>query len=221
MEKTVAIMQPTYLPWAGYFDLMDRSDVFIFLDTVQFEKCSWHKRNKIKTSSGETWLSVPIKRNGSKKKLMEIEINYADQFSKKHLKTIEYAYKKTPFYDRYMPTLQAILQQEYKFLADLTISLCAWLKSELGIKSELLRSSDLTCSGNKVDLLISLCRQVGAKYYYSPKGSSCYIEENNIFLENDIILQYQHYQPVPYRQLHGDFISYLSVLDFLPKLPNH
>lgn len=215
MGKTIAIMQPTYLPWSGYFELMDRCDLFVFLDTVQFEKCSWHKRNKIKTASGETWLTIPVKRKGFQQKLLDTEIDHAHQFSKKHLKTIEYAYKKAPFYDQYMPTLSMILEKNHPSLTDLTIELCLWLKLELGITTDITYSSKLPCSGGKVDLVVSICREVGAERYYSPRGAAGYIEENNIFLDNNIILEYQDYQPVLYQQLHGNFIPYLSVIDLL------
>lgn len=208
-------MQPTYLPWLGYFELMDRSDLFIFLDTVQFEKCSWQKRNKIKTASGETWLTIPVKRQGLHLKLKEIEIDNATNFQKKHLKTIEYAYKKALHYDQYMPALEKILQKKYQYLTAFTVELCVWLKTMLGIKTEVMCSSDLTCLGSKVDLIVSLCKQVGAHRYYSPKGAACYIGEETTFSDRGIILEYQHYEPIAYQQLHGDFIPYLSVIDLL------
>src|SRR3990167_7839543 len=204
MGKTVAIMQPTYLPWAGYFDLMDQSDLFIFLDTVQFEKCSWQKRNKIKTSSGETWLTIPVKRSGLQQKLIEIEITRLSQFQKKHLRTLEYAYKKAPYYDQYMPALKEILQKGHQYLTELTIEICLWIRAMLGIETEIIRSSNLKSSGSNVDLVIALCKEVGAQRYYSPKGAATYIGENNAFLDNNIVLIYQNYRPVPYQQLHGD-----------------
>ena len=215
MGKTIAIMQPTYLPWVGYFDLMDQSDLFIFLDTVQFEKCSWQKRNNIKTSSGETWLTIPVKRNGLHQKLIEIEINRSSPFQKKHIKTIEYAYSKAPYYYQYMPALQEVLQKEHQYLIELTIEICLWIRAMLGIETEIIRSSNLKSSGSNVDLVIALCKEVGAQRYYSPRGAAEYIGENNTFLYNNIDLVYQNYLPVTYQQLHGNFIPYLSVIDLL------
>jgi len=214
--KTIAIMQPTYLPWLGYFDLMAQSDIFVFLDSVQFDKRSWQQRNRIKSPSGELLLTVPVlTKQRRTQKICEVEIQPDSDFGDKHIKTIQYNYSKAPFFSRYLGGLAAILEKRHGYLAELTIELIDWLREAIGIKTELIRSSSLGIQGNKVELLVAICKSVGAERYLSPPGSRGYIEENDLFADNGIELCYHEYHHPRYRQLFGDFVPYLSALDLL------
>ena len=214
--RTATIMQPTYLPWIGYFDLMDQSDVFLFLDSVQFDKSSWQQRNTIKTPTGELLLTVPVFSKGKRDQtICEVQIDQTTNFVEKHIKTIERCYGKAPFFEKYIHELAVILMKKHHYLAELTIELIDWLREAIGIKSELIRSSSLGVQGRKIELLVAICKSVRAERYLSPPGSKGYIEENNIFSRNNINLEYHDFRHPVYKQLYGDFIPYLSVIDLL------
>lgn len=214
--RTVAIMQPTYVPWLGYFDLIDQSDCFVFLDSVQFNKRSWQQRNRIKTPSGELLLTVPVFSRGKRdQRICEVQIDRTTNFEEQHIKTIECCYGEAPFFKEFMDELAVILRKKHQYLAELSIELINWLREAIGIKTDLIRSSSLAVQGRKVELLVAICKSVRAERYLSPLGSKAYIEENNIFARNNIKLEYQIFEHPIYTQLYGNFIPYLSVIDLL------
>ncbi|HBR15970.1 MAG TPA: hypothetical protein DD723_10620 [Candidatus Omnitrophica bacterium] len=216
MAKTAVIMQPTYLPWQGYFDLMDQSDVFVLLDSVQFDKRSWQQRNRVKTSRGECMLTVPVLTKGkSLQKICEVEIDATSKFCAEHLKAIELNYAKARYFRQYIDSLRGIYLKQPKYLCDLTVDMIFWIKNVLGIRAELLRSSSLGVEGTKADLLVEICRKTGADVYLSPARSRDYIGDGRLFTDHGIALLYHHYTPPVYTQLFGDFIPYLSVLDLI------
>ena len=142
--KTVAIMQPTYLPWIGYFSLMDQVDTFVFLDSVQFDKRSWQQRNRIKTSQGELFLTVPLITKGRQsQKIFEVEIDATQRFSDKHLKTIRNNYTKAAFFSEYWEEISELFHRDCHFLADLNIALIEWFRTKLDIEVEFVKSSSL------------------------------------------------------------------------------
>jgi len=209
-------MQPTYLPWLGYFDLIDQVDCFVFLDSIQFSKRSWQQRNRIKGHSGAQWLSVPVLSKGKRDQLIqEVEIDLTASFHQKHLETIRHLYSNAPFTERYYDDLSIQFQKDHALLADLNIDLISWLCHVLGIETKFLRSSSLNVKGSKTELLVDICKAVKADRYISPPGSKEYIEENNIFADNGISLGYQNFCHPEYAQLHGEFVPYLSAMDLL------
>lgn len=212
----VAVMQPTYLPWSGYFGLMQAVDVFIFLDSVQFAKRSWQQRNQIKTSKGAQWLTVPVRNKGKREQLIyEAEIDSTSNFVRTHRKTIESNYAKAPSFKDLGPELLACIEQEQTLLADLNIGIIEHCRALLGIDTPLIRSSRLTGRGTKADLLASLCKEVGATEYISVLGSKDYLEESSAFEEIDVPVRYFNFRHPEYPQLFGDFLPYMSVIDML------
>jgi len=213
---TVAIMQPTYLPCLGYFDLVDRSDVFVFLDSVQFDKRSWQQRNRIKTSTGELMLTVPVLTKGRfDQKICDVIIDKSQKFEKKHFSSIRSNYKKSKYYKLYIQELEKIFNSKISKLTDLNMRLIEWLSSKLGVNTKFVYSSKLDASGSKTELLINICNEINANHYLSPAGSKKYIDENNLFVKSGIRLSYQNYKHPTYNQLFGDFIPYMSVIDLL------
>ena len=209
-------MQPTYLPWLGYFDLTNRSDIFVFLDTVQLEKRSWQQRNRIKIPNSEIMLTVPVLTKGRyNQEIRDVEIDVSQQFEKKHFKSIQLNYKNSKYYKLYIGELEEIFFSNISRLANLNIKLIKWLSSKIGIKTKFISSSELDVSGSKTELLINICMKINANHYLSPIGSKGYIEKNNLFTNSGIQLSYQDYQHPTYNQLFGDFIPYLSVIDLL------
>ena len=196
---TVAIMQPTYLPWLGYFDLIDRSDIFVFLNSVQFDKRSWQQRNRIKTPNGELMLTVPVLTKGKfKQKIYDVEIDKSKNFAKKHFNSISSNYKKSKYFKSYINELDEIYNSKINKLSDLNIRLIKWLSSKLGIKTEFVLSSQLDEHGSKTELLLNICKK-----------------KKNLFEKSGIQLSYQNYKHPTYKQLFGDFIPYMSVIDLL------
>jgi hypothetical protein len=214
--KIAAIMQPTYLPWMGYFDMIDRSDCFVFLDSVQFEKRSWQQRNRIQGPDGELWLTVPVQTKGRySQMIVEARIDPTMNFGEKHIKTITHLYCKSPFFKNYIDGLSAIILKPYELISDLNIDLIRWFTMQLGIEKEMLRSSSIRHEGKKSRLLVNICESVGADTYLSAAGSRTYIEEENQFAPNGINVTYHSYHHPEYRQNSKVFMPYLSAVDLL------
>jgi len=214
----VAIAQPTYLPWLGYFDLLDQVDTFVLLDTVQFEKQSWQQRNRIKTPTGLQWLTVPVVFRGRLgQHILDVEIREPD-FWRDHLRAIELNYRRAPFFDKYYPSLNELMRSTSSGLrlADLTVGLLRWLAKMLGIATPVVRSSELTVSGKRTQLLAEVCSLLGASTYISPLGSADYLlNELPILTERGVDVVFQHYEHPAYRQLFPPFEAHASVLDVL------
>lgn len=209
-------MQPTYLPWLGYFDLIDQSDTFVFLDTVQFARRSWQQRNRIKSSSGALWLTVPVRSKGMRDQpIAQVEIDSSAGFQQKHLRTIQHEYSKAPFFADYFPAIKEVLQEPHGLLSELNASLIQRLCELLGLDATMVRASSLEVEGRLVELLVNVCEAVGANRYLSAAGSREYIEKDNLFAKRSMDVVYHEYTHPMYRQLHGEFIPYLSVLDLL------
>ena len=209
-------MQPTYLPWVGYFALMDAVDSFVFLDNVQFARRSWQQRNRIKTTQGEQVLTVPVQKRGLRDQLIQdVQINYDDKPLAKHERSIQCAYSKAPYFNVYKDELFAIYRRAPKSLFELNFELIIWMCKKLGIEVNIIISSSLGVSAKRADLIAALCIEVGATTYVSPPGSRGYLEESKALEDNEINLLYFEYQCKEYEQLHGSFLPYLSVIDLM------
>ena len=207
-------MQPTYLPWIGYFDLIDQSDFFVFFDNVQFSKQSWQQRNKIKTVNGELLLTIPIFQNQNQK-INEVKIDNKLNWKGKHERSIKFNYNKAPYFDRYSKFIEDIYRKDWEYLIDLNIHIIKYITKEMNLEKKFILSSKLDLKGNKTELLVNICKKLDADTYLSPLGSKEYIEENNLFKKEGIKLEYQHFEHQKYHQLFGDFIPYLSIIDLL------
>ena len=218
MINRIAILQPSYIPWLGYFDQINRVDTFIFYDDVLYTKNDWRNRNKIKTSQGATWLTIPVDiHNRLTNHLLIKDAPLADEdILKKHLKAIELNYKKAPFFKEFFPILTLLFSEQYIFLSDVNISIIKAISDFLGIKKiNFLKSSDLDIvNENPTDRLIDICKNLKATHYLTGNSAKNYLDEK-LFAENGIILEYQEYKHPIYKQLWGDFIPYLSVIDLI------
>ena len=213
----VAIHQPQYLPWVPYFDKMDQCDIFVYLDTVQYQKRGVQNRNQIKTPHGAQWLTIPV--NASRKhRINEVTIA-SERWRKEHIQTIELNYRKTLHFSRFADAdgLASILEQPWHALADLNIAVTNWLAHQLDIHCEVVRASKLDVGGSKGDLIVNICEAVGAKTYLSGQGARAYLQKEG-FSRRNIALQYQVYAPQPYAQnfmqMQG-FIGNLSAIDLV------
>src|SRR5262245_23887593 len=212
----VAISQPTYLPWMGYFDLIDQVDVFVLLDNVQFEKQSWQQRNRIKTPSGLQWLTVPVGLRGRFGQRINEVVIRDPEFPRKHLRAIELNYRRAPFFSAYFPGLSNILEKYSAgaFLAELNGEVIRWCCAALNVRTPLIRSSELDEDGRRSQLLVNLCRCLGADAYVSPLGSAVYLLDD-LCLFVGIDVSFQHFEHPEHGQMFPPFVPYASVLDLL------
>ncbi len=211
-------MQPTYLPWIGYFDLMDAVDVFVFLDNVQFSRQSWHHRNRIKTAKGLQFLTVPVRHTGRFGQSIE-SVALADEgFARRHLAAIEQSYGRAAAFDDYFPGFAACLTggvASHK-LAHLTISLIEWMTGALGLSARHVLASTLKIKGKRTELISAICEELGAKSYLSPVGAVEYLaQEHDAFDRRGIEIRIQNYLHPVYPQLYPPFASHAAAIDLL------
>jgi len=207
------VLQPTYLPWMGYFGMIDIADVFVFYDDTQFVKQSWQQRNRIKTSSGPLWLTVPVVRSFGQK-INEVKVNNNTKWSERHWKSIKYDYSKAPFLNDYIQVFEEIYSKEWTYLIDLNITIIKEITRILGLKTEFVFSSELKAEGTKTDRLINIITEIGADEYVSGPAAKSYMDVERFAREGISLYWYEFEHPV-YPQLYGDFIAYLSVIDLL------
>lgn len=218
MDKKIAIMQPTFIPWVGYFGLLKSVDLFIFLDSVQFEKRSWQQRNIIRTSQGTQWLTVPVISKGKfDQKIIDTRIDKSSRFSQKAINTIRFNYSKTKYYCKYSNDIFKIINENDFSLSDLNINLIKYLSNIWEIDTSIKKSSNYKLNGKKDELLHNICQLFNANIYVSPKGSENYLTNSSFFTgsSNKIKLNYFEYIHPTWDQIHGDFIPYCSSLDLL------
>lgn len=208
-------MQPTFLPWLGYFAMIERADEFVFLDSVPFAG-SWQQRNRIKTPQGPQWLTVPVHGKGLRDQLIrDVRIDEPVTNLTKLARSVTLNYARAPHFDRYGPGLLSILENPPTMLADLTIALIGHLMAVIGITSPCLRSSALPVRGAKADLLADICEHRGAVGYISAPGSREYLGASPAMAVRGIEVIYHEYQHPVYPQMWGAFAPYLSVVDLL------
>ncbi|MDB5042081.1 MAG: uncharacterized protein JWN27_2807 [Candidatus Eremiobacteraeota bacterium] len=216
-DLTAVVLQPSYLPWRGYFDLVDRADVFVFYDDVQYDKHGWRNRNRVKTHAGPVWLTVPVHAHGAVvggTPISAITIDHRRDWVRSHLETLRHAYGRQPYYARYAPLVASILEQRGPLLADLTIDLTVAIARELGSSTRFVRSSGFALSGSKGDRLLDLLTQIGATRYLSGPSARTYIIPEH-FERAGIGLEFVTYDYPPYDQPHPPYEPAVSVVDTL------
>jgi hypothetical protein len=212
----IAISQPTYLPWLGYFDLIDQVDTFVLLDDVQFEKQSWQQRNRIKTPQGLHWLTVPVVFRGRLHQLIKDVQIRVPEFHEDHLRAMELNYRRAVFFQSYYENLATILSSAGPLLAELNIRLIEWGMTVLGIRTPLVRSSDLKQEGKKTELLAKICKALRASQYVSPMGAAVYLlGEKEALEKHGVEVVFQNYTHPEYSQLFPPFVPYACVADLL------
>ena len=211
----IGISQPTFLPWAGYFGLIDYVDEFIFLDNVQFERGGWQQRNYIKVNKNKHLITIPVKKNNRDTDyISNVEIDYSQNFSKKLIKTITHSYSKSVYFNKYSEVIFSILESKDILLKNMNIKLIKKLCEIMKIKKKFSLSSDLNLDFKKNELILNLCKSKNAKIYISTIRSKEYLDINK-FNENNILLQYYNIDNLVYEQLEKNFISNLSVIDLI------
>ena len=207
--------QPVYLPWLGLFHKIALCDTFVYFNQVQYLPKDWMNRNKIKSKNDSIWLTVPVLRKGFREmKTSEIQINNSINWKKKHLTTIEFNYKKSPYFEKYIDFFQNVYSREWVFLSELNEYMLRWFIEELNINVKFLKASDFDFEGSKSDLILDMCKKLKAKTYIFGTLGKDYADIKS-FQENGIKPIFQEYHHPQYSQKNGDFISNLSIIDLL------
>jgi len=211
------ILQPSYIPWRGYFDLIRRADVFVFYDDVQYDKHGWRNRNRVKTPRGSHWLTIPVRSRGATHGLLikDAQTNGETEWPRKHFETLRQLYAPAPYFSDYLPWLETAYADPPPLLADYTIATTIELAGMLGITStKFLRSSTLGIGGRKTDRLVAILQALGATEYLSGPSARDYLEPEK-FLAAGIDLQYIEYAYPEYPQLYPPYDPFVTILDLL------
>lgn len=215
---TGVILQPSYIPWRGFFDLVHDADVFVFYDDVQYDKHGWRNRNRIKTVQGSQWLTIPVNAKGNVSEgtlLKDARIAWTKDWSKKHLASIRQSYSKAPFFKEYFPLVESLYSERRELLADFTIASTMALARALGIEhTRFVRSSELGVDGGKTERLVRIMRHVGARRYISGPSARDYIVPE-LFARAGVELEYKSYDYPEYEQLHPPYDPQVTILDLL------
>jgi hypothetical protein len=215
---TLVVLQPSYLPWLGYFNQVQECDIFVFYDDVQFDEHGWRNRNRVKTAAGPTWLTVPVLHKGRiGQRNNEVEIAPGVPWVRKQMQTIEQAYSKARYLRDYLPALADLLGREWTKLSELNIALTKLMCSWFGLQRSMLLSSELNVSGDRNTRLIALCQRLEVNRYFSGNAAKEYLDVQ-MFVDHGISVEWQDFRHPEYPQLHGAFIPYLSALDLVLNL---
>jgi hypothetical protein len=210
----VSIHQPQFMPWLGYFDKIVKSDIFVFLDTVQFKKNEFQNRNKIKTAQGWMWLTVPVLYKYPEH-IDEVKINNMLDWRKKHLRALEINYQKAPYCHELFPAIEGFYASDTESLSEINRESVLVLLGALGAHKETKVASAL---GNfpeePSERLAAICKSLGANTYLSGAGGREYLNLE-AFHNKEITVIFQEFKHPVYPQLYGDFIPNLSLLDLL------
>lgn len=214
----VTIMQPAYLPWLGYFDRVLRSHLLITLDHVAVsigDRQQFVNRNRIRTAQGWTWLTVPIRhKRGQRQPINKVEIAGDGHWQAKHWRSIESCYRGTPFFDMFAPQIQSVYERPWTRLVDLVETLTTVLFEQLGIAVPIRSSASMNVDGTKSDLVLNLCKAVGASHYISGPFGREYLDRA-MFEEANVELSFHDYGHPAYSQKFPGFEPYMSVIDLI------
>jgi hypothetical protein len=207
--------QPVYLPWLGLFHKIALAGTFCSFNQAQYLPKDWNNRNRIKTAQGPTWLSVPVHSHGHRDKpLTAIEIDDRSPWRRKHWRSLQLNYSKAPFFDDYAGFFEEVYAREWTHLAELDDHLLRWFLGTLGIDVDFAQASDHDFQGAKSDLVLDMCRTLGAsRYIFGALGRD--YADVEAFTAAGVEVVFQEYRHPTYPQLHGEFESHLSIVDLL------
>ena len=209
----VSICQSNYIPWRGYFDLIASADVFVVYDEVQYTKNDWRNRNLIKTATGLSWLTVPVRRESIHQKINET-LTMSTKWERKHITALTLNYSKSPFFQTYKDEIFEIYKN-FTSLSNLNVNMIKKICEILQIDTKIIDSSDLSLTGDRNSKLIDACIKLNATTYISGPSASCYLD-TAAFNLNNINVNWMDYSGyLEYPQRFGKFIGNVSILDLI------
>jgi glutaredoxin-related protein len=218
MGKKIAIIQSSYIPWKGYFDIINKVDEFVLFDDVQFTRRDWRNRNLIKTPKGRKWLTIPVfTKNNYTEKIKNIKV-VSPSWAKNHWKTLVQYYQKAPHFYAFADLIKSLYENAEKevFLSRINYIFIKNINDILGIKTNLVWSSDIM--GNKkikdkTEKLIYICKKMNAYTYISGPSANNYMDES-LFAQQNIKVEWMDYSNYPeYPQLYSPFDHRVSIVD--------
>jgi len=215
VKMVVSVHQPQYIPWLGYFEKMAHSDMFVFLDNVQYKAREFQNRNRIRTAQGWMWLTVPVvTKDGCRMRMNEVMIDNTMPWQRKHLGSIKTSYAAAPYFNEYFPFFESTLQKKWDKLSDLNVCIVRFIREKLSITTPIVFESELDVLTTKTQRIIDICRKLNADTYLSGVGAKDYLDES-LFPANKITLYYQNFEHPEYRQCFEPFMPYMSTIDLL------
>ncbi|QTA38635.1 WbqC family protein [Thermosipho ferrireducens] len=213
----IAILQPNYLPWKGVFDMINRVDIFVFLDNVQYTKHDWRNRNYIKTPNGKQLIVVPVKNNSIKQLIKDVMVSDKVNWQRKHYNSFIANYSKAPYFKDFKWMLEDFyVKQQWVYLSELNIYTTRVICEVLGIKkTEFVKASELEIQNADKNLrLINIIKALGGKEYLSGPAAKDYLDLE-LFAKNEIKVEFMNYKYPVYPQLYGNFLHEVTVLDVI------
>jgi hypothetical protein len=217
-DMRISIAQPTFLGWAGWFDIADQVDCMILLDDVVFSKQSWQQRNRIRTREGLSYLTVPVRTAGRLGQLILDTELAGTEFVEKITRTVSQNYSRAAHYRHLFPEFCEVLKQGAASgkLCELNCSLIEWLSAHLGVKTPVVRSSTLDVEGKRGAYVAKLCEAMGASRYLSPAGAEQYLMEDQAeFHARSVSVELHVFEHPIYGQCFDPFVPFASVIDLL------
>jgi hypothetical protein len=210
-----AIIQSNYLPWKGYFDIIHDADIFCFYDEMKYTKNDWRNRNKIYSKNGLHWLTIPIYKDAVKQRISEVSLEDSS-WQHLHYTTLFNSYSKAPYFSQ----LEFFLNDFYRdhtwqYLSELNQYTIKKIAVYLGIKTKFVNSKDFSLTGDRIERLVNLLKNLGATEYISGPAAKDYLKgSEHLFEENNITLTFKDYSGYPpYKQLSEPFENYVSIID--------
>ncbi len=213
--KKVVITQSNYIPWRGFFDLINVADVLVLYDDVQYTRRDWRNRNKIKTAQGVQWITIPVEHVSRHQQIRHTRV--ADpQWNRKHWNTLRVNYGRATFFRTYRDFFEELyLSPSSVWLSEINHRFLTAIARLLGIRTEFRWSWELGGEGNRTQRLLSICKALGATDYWSGPRAKAYLDED-AFVREGIRVHYFDFSGYPpYRQLFGEFVDRLSIIDLI------
>ena len=216
----VAIMQPTYMPWAGYLRLIAKADRFVYLDDAQYERGTWHQRNRVLANGHAHWLTVPVRRVSLGDSILDVQTDDAAPWRRKHAALLKGSYCRHPHGHDALELSDIVLQRtDLTSLAELNIALIEHCCVRMELSAERFRSSELHVPGERATRVVAICEKLDASSYLSPPGARDYLQDDGFELLTRIKLEFDDYPAPAYpQQGNVSFVSHLSVLDVVANL---
>jgi hypothetical protein len=209
----VAIHQPQFLPWLGYLDKIDRADLFVVLDTVQFKKNEWQNRNRLRTPQGWQWITVPVLHNFGQP-INQVRINQTVEWRDKHIRAVQMHYSRAPYLERFWGGLRTIYERSWEKLTDLNLSVIRWLLDSFGITTPVRLASEMELREEPTQRLVDICRTVGATHYLAGDGAVAYMDMTE-FQSSGVHLETQLFNHPVYAQCYEPFMPGMAAVDAL------